>query len=71
LIEKLDDDEIKLICVGNRIDLVSKNIKDKFFKNWVDDKSNEMGKERALNEYKRRAGIKQLSDFPELFKIQN
>jgi len=65
LIEKLNDNEIRLICVGNRIDLVSKNIKDKFFKNWVEEKSNEMGKEKALKEYKRRAGIRQLSDFPE------
>ena len=71
LIEKLNDNEIRLICVGNRIDLVSKNIKDKFFKNWVEEKSNELGKEKALNEYKRMAGIKQLSDFPELFKIQD
>jgi len=70
LIEKFSDNEIRLICVGNRIDLVSKNIRDKFFKNWVEEKSNEMGKEKALEEYKRKAGIKQLSDFPELFKIQ-
>jgi hypothetical protein len=71
LIDKLNDNEIRLICVGNRIDLVSKNIKEKFFKNWVEEKSNELGKEKALNEYKRMAGIKQLSDFPELFKIQD
>jgi len=71
LIERLNDNEIRLICVGNKIDLVSKNIKDKFFKNWVEEKSNELGKERALNEYKRRAGITQLSDFPDLFKIQD
>lgn len=68
LIEKLNNNELRLICKGFRIDLVSKNIKEKFFNNWVEDKSNEMGKEKALNEYKRRAGVRQLSDFPEFFK---
>lgn len=63
LLEKINEEEIRLICQGNRIDLVLKNIKDKFLKNWIEEKSEEWAKAEALKQYKKRTGMKQLSDF--------
>ena len=63
LLEKINEEDIRLICQGNRIDLVLKNIKEKFLKNWIEEKSEEWAKTEALNRYKKRTGMRQLTDF--------
>jgi hypothetical protein len=62
-LERISEEEIRLICQGNRIDIVLKNIKDKFLKNWIEEKSEEWARVEALKKFKRRTGMTQLSDF--------
>ena len=64
LLERNDKEEIRLICRGNDIQIVKNNIEDKFYKNWIQEKSEIEAKSKTIEEYKKKAGVKQLNDFP-------
>ena len=63
LFEKINEEEIRLICRGNDIQVVKNNIESKFFKNWIKEWSDSEAKRKAIVEYKKRSGIQQLKDY--------
>jgi len=68
LLERLDDEYIRLTCHGTNTGTVLENIKDKFMKNRIDERSEELAKERATEEFVKSAGIIQLSEFDRKYK---
>jgi len=69
LLEYVNDEEIRLICIGKDLLIVSHNIQEKFCKNWVDQKSENQAKEDVIKKYYKDKGIKgimRLSDYGEL-----
>lgn len=63
LLERHSKEEIRLSCMGKGIQVVKNNIYDKFLKNWVEEKSEKEAKRQSIKEYKKKTGMKQLSDF--------
>ena len=63
LLERYSEAEIRLICRGNDIQVVKSNIFDKFQKNWIEEHSEIEAKKQSIKEYKKKTGVKQLTDF--------
>ena len=64
LFDKINDDEIRIICVGKDLRIVISNIKEKYSKNWIALKSEKEAEIKSVEEYKKRKGITELSNFP-------
>lgn len=63
IFEAINEEEIKLNCKGIRLDLVKRNIEEKFFKRWIEEKSERDAEKNALEVFKKRKGLTQLTDF--------
>lgn len=63
LLERVGEEEVRLICRGNDIQVVKNNIEDKFFKNWIEERSEIEAQRQTIEAFKKRKGIKQLTDY--------
>jgi len=63
LLERLNGENIRLVCPGISTGAVLKNIKDKFMRICIDEKSEELAKEVAMRKFIEKEGIVQLSRF--------
>ncbi|MBP2133391.1 hypothetical protein J2128_001345 [Methanomicrobium sp. W14] len=60
LFQKIGNDRIRLLCQGEKLDVVVKNIKEKYIKNWTDAKAEKASYPAAIDEYR-----KEIRDFGE------
>lgn len=56
LFEKINDEYIRLICSGTNPGVVLRNVKSKFMKNYIDEKSEDLAKKEAMKKFMKKKG---------------